>query len=242
MPFIEKFSHGACISEWRFFPIKSIQFNSRIYKSNRLQQFHFIKCAQIQVSVRETKWRGLHPDAWHQKPSINDVCRLHEGQWSEDIEDVRISQSGLRPLSGPRRAQWLPPPAGRGQYSYGYPRKLMRKILGSILDSSDFFALSYFCTLQNVYEIWGVWQRPPVKISGNMLDIIKKAEIFWRMLTHESRIMADTSISTQTTPTTTPAQSTHSHTDTSGSSPMTSPWVNQMSICHKDNSDHNPPH
>ena len=68
--------------------------------------------------------RGLHPDAWHQKPSINDVCRLHEAQWSEDIEDVRISQSGLRPLSGPRRAQWLPPPAGRGQYSYGYPRKL----------------------------------------------------------------------------------------------------------------------
>ena len=67
---------------------------------------------------------GLHPDAWHQKPSINDVCRLHEDQWSEDIEDVRISQSGLRPLSGPRRAQWLPPPAGRGQYSYGYPRKL----------------------------------------------------------------------------------------------------------------------
>ena len=185
---------------------------------------------------------GLHPDAWHQKPSINDVCRLHEAQWSEDIEDVRISQSGLPLLSGPRRAQWLPPPAGRGQYSYGYPRKLMRKILGSILDSSDFFALSYFCTLQNVYEIWGVWQRPPVKISGNMLDIIKKAEIFWRMFTHESRIMADTSISTQTTPTTTPAQSTHSHTDTSGSSPMTSPWVNQMSICHKDNSDHNPPH
>ena len=96
---------------------------------------------------------GLHPDAWHQKPSINDVCRLHEGQWSEDIEDVRISQSGLRPLSGPRRAQWLPPPAGRGQYSSGYPGKLRRKILGSILDSSDFFALSYFCTLQNVWNM-----------------------------------------------------------------------------------------
>ena len=61
MPFIEKFSHGACISEWRFFPIKSIQFNSRIYKSNRLQQFHFIKCAQIQVIVRETKWQGAAP-------------------------------------------------------------------------------------------------------------------------------------------------------------------------------------
>ena len=122
---------------------------------------------------------GLHPDAWHQKPSINDVCRLHEGQWSEDIEDVRISQSGLPTLSGPRRAQWLPPPAGRGQYSYGYPGKLRRKILGSILDSSDFFALSYFCTLQNVWNMRclteatgkNIWQY--ARYNKKAVDILK---------------------------------------------------------------------
>ena len=103
--------------------------------------------------------RGLHPDAWHQKPSINDVCRLHEAQWSEDIEDVRISQSGLPSLSGPRRAQWLPPPAGRGQYSYGYPRKL-RNYSHPWFEKNWFysgqqwfFALRHFRTLKSVWNM-----------------------------------------------------------------------------------------
>ena len=37
------------------------------------------------------------------------------------------------------------------------------------------FLLSAIFALCKMYEIWGVWQRPPVKISGNMLHIIKKA-------------------------------------------------------------------
>ena len=104
MPFIEKFSHGACISEWRFFPIKSIQFNSRIYKSNRLQQFHFIKCAQIQVSVRETKWPRAAPGCvtseaehkWCLQAAWGPVIGRYRG-----CADISVwSPSSLWPASG----------------------------------------------------------------------------------------------------------------------------------------------
>ena len=120
---------------------------------------------------------GLHPDAWHQKPSINDVCRLHEAQWSEDIEDVRISQSGLPTLSGPRRAQWLPPPAGRGQYSYGYPRKL-RNYSHPWFEKMWFYSGQqwFFCTPSFLHfkkcMKYEEFDRPAVKICGILQSAI----------------------------------------------------------------------
>ena len=160
MPFIEKFSHGACISEWRFFPIKSIQFNSRIYKSNRLQQFHFIKCAQIQVSVRETKWRRAAPgcvtsEAEHKwclrgcmRPSDRKISRMCG--YLSLVSVLSLARVGLsdyhhQQAGGNILMDIL------GNWGIIVIHDL--KKIGSILDSSDFFALRHFRTLKSVWNM-----------------------------------------------------------------------------------------
>ena len=144
----------------------SNQYNSIQEYINQIGCSSFISSNvhKFKLSWGKRNDRGLHPDAWHQKPSINEVCAAAWGQWSEDIDDVRISQSGLCPLSGPHRSQWLPPPAGRGQHSSGYPWKL-RKKLGSILHSSDFFGTQSFSHFNKCMK-YEEFYRPAVKVSA----------------------------------------------------------------------------
>ena len=153
MPFIEKFSHGACISEWRFFPIKSIQFNSRIYKSNRLQQFHFIKCAQIHVSVRETKWRRAAPGCvtseaehkWCLQAAWGPVIGRYRG-----CADISVwSPSSLWPASG----SVITTTSRQGAIFLWISWEIKEKNIGFHSGQQWFFALSYFCTLQNVWNM-----------------------------------------------------------------------------------------